>query len=280
MVKKFIIYYKKCLRFISSGVWYADRSRYSRRKGFWVQQLRIFLITLRGMKEDKVAVHAAGLTFYTLMALVPIAATIFAIAKGFGFSDQMNAILQNAFPGQDMVIEQILIFAENTIKTSKSGWLGTVGVVFILWSVFQIMKHIEVSFNHVWQIKKHRSWARKFTDYLSVLLVAPFFFVISSSISLSIRYNVGAWFKDIPVLEHAGTLFGTLVPFALVYLMLTSLYVIIPNTRVKILPAFFGALLALVSVDAEFIYLRANRTVALQRYLRGFRRIAFVVHLD
>jgi membrane protein len=106
------------------------------------------------------------------------------------------------------------------------------------------MNHIERSFNSVWQVKRARSWARKFTDYMAVLIVAPFFFVFSSSISLSIRYNVGSWFEGGPVLEHAGQLFGTLIPFALVYIMLTVLFVVIPNTKVKILPALWGAIFA------------------------------------
>ena len=244
MMKKILFYYKKAFSFITRDVWHADVRRYSRPGAFLIRQLRIFLITLKGAKEDKVALHSAGLTFYTLMAIVPIAATVFALAKGFGISEQLNQVVSNAFPNQDEVIEQITIFAENAINNTKSGWLGSLGIVFLLWSVIKVMNHIEMSFNHVWQVKRARSWARKFTDYLSVLIVAPFFFVFSSTISLSIRYNVGSWFEGIPVLEHAGQLFGTLMPFILVYIMLTVLYVIIPNTKVKILPAFWGAVFA------------------------------------
>ena len=243
-MKKIFIYYKKAFRFVTRDVWQADVRKYNRPGAYSIRQLRIFLITLKGAKEDKVPLHSAALTFYTLMAVVPIAATLFALAKGFGISEQLNQVLGNAFPNQDDVIEQITVFAENAINNTKSGWLGSLGIVFLLWSVIKVMNHIEVSFNHVWQVKRNRSWARKFTDYLAVIIVAPFFFVFSSSISLNIRYNVGSWFEGVPLLEHAGHLFGTLIPFALVYIMLTVLYVIIPNTKVKVMPAFWGAVFA------------------------------------
>ncbi len=244
MLEKISLYYKKVFHFLTKGVWIADVSAYNKRDAFLVRQLRIFLITLRRAQEDMVALHAAALTFYTLMAIVPIAATVFAIAKGFGLAEQLHSVLENAYPEQEAIIEQVTIFAENTINTTKGGWLGSMGVLFLLWSVIKVMNHIEVSFNYVWQVKTARSWARKFTDYLSVLIVAPFFFIFSSSISLNLRYNLGSWFQGVPVLEHAGHLFGTLVPFVLVYVMLTVVYVVIPNTKVKIVPAFWGALFA------------------------------------
>jgi membrane protein len=187
MMKKIFIYYKKAFRFVTRDVWQADVRKYNRPGAYSIRQLRIFLITLKGAKEDKVPLHSAALTFYTLMAVVPIAATLFALAKGFGISEQLNQVLGNAFPNQDDVIEQITVFAENAINNTKSGWLGSLGIVFLLWSVIKVMNHIEVSFNHVWQVKRNRSWARKFTDYLAVIIVAPFFFVFSSSISLNIR---------------------------------------------------------------------------------------------
>ncbi|MCL2098631.1 MAG: YihY/virulence factor BrkB family protein [Bacteroidales bacterium] len=244
MKKKIFFYYKKAFRFVTRDVWNADAHKYNRPSAFLIRQLRIFLITLRGAKEDKVALHSAALTFYTLMALVPIVAMIFALAKGFGISEQLQQVLWNAFPEQDEMIEQLTVFAENAINNTKSGWLGSLGIVFLLWSVIKVMNRIEMSFNNVWQVKRARSWARKFTDYLAVLIVTPFFFVVSSSISLSIRYKVGGWFEGVPLLEHASHLFGTLMPFVLVYIMLTVLYVVIPNTKVKVLPALWGAIFA------------------------------------
>ena len=244
MMKKILLFYKTAFRFVTHDVWHTDIRNYTRPVAFLIRQLRIFLITLKGAKEDKVELHAAALTFYTLMAIVPIAAMLFALAKGFGISEQLQQVLWNAFPNQDEVIEQVMAFAENALNNAKGGWLGSLGILFLLWSVIKVMNHIETSFNNVWQVKRARSWARKFTDYLSVLIVTPFFFVVSSSISLSIRYNVGSWFEGIPVLENASHLFGTLMPFALVYIMLTVLYVVIPNTKVKILPAFWGAVFA------------------------------------
>jgi len=243
-MKKTIFYYKKVFRFVKRNVWHTDIRKHSRPVAFFIRQLRIFLITLKGAKEDKVMLHSAALTFYTLMAVVPVAAMVFALAKGFGFSEQLQQVIGNAFPNQDDVIEQITVFAENAINNTQGGWLGSLGVVFLLWSVIKVMNHIERSFNSVWQVKRARSWARKFTDYMAVLIVAPFFFMFSSTISLSIRYKVGTWFEGVPVLEHAGQLFGTLMPFVLVYIMLTVLFVVIPNTKVKVLPALWGAIFA------------------------------------
>jgi membrane protein len=105
MMKKILFYYKKAFRFVTYDVWHTDVRKYNRPGAFFIRQLRIFLITLKGAKEDKVMLHSAALTFYTLMAIVPIAATVFALAKGFGFSEQLHQVLGNAFPNQDDVVE-------------------------------------------------------------------------------------------------------------------------------------------------------------------------------
>lgn len=244
MVKKLISFYKKAFHYVMHDIWNVDIRHQKKRDAFLIQQLKIFIITLRRFYEDEVPIHTAALTYYTTMAIVPIVATVFAISKSFGFSEQLDHIIENSFPEQDALIDQVTTFAENALNSIQGGWLGAFGVLFLLWSVVKVLNYIEKAFNHVWQVNRSRSWARKFTDYLSVLLLAPFIFVFSMSLSLTVRYKVNLWFADIPVLEQAGYLIGTLLPFILVYMMLTILYVIIPNSKVRVKSAFLGALFA------------------------------------
>jgi membrane protein len=206
--------------------------------------IHIFSATLQHFFEHKVAVRAAALTYYTTMALVPIVALVFAVAKSIGLSGQLDRVLEETFPEQDELVAQITIFAENTLRSVQGGWLESFGVLFLLWSVIKVMNYVERSFNDMWQVKHARSWMRKATAYFAVLLLAPVIFIVSVSLSLTLRYNVNLWFADIPVLEHMGYVLGTLLPFVLVYVMLTILYIVIPGTKVRFRSALWGALLA------------------------------------
>ncbi len=243
MIKKVIAFYKKAAQFVMHDVWHMDISKLRKRDLFFVQQLKILTISVRGFFENRVALQSAALTFYTIMAVVPLAAIVFAISKGFGMYEQLHATLLNTFENQEEVINWILGFAEKAINTTKGGVLGSIGIVFLLWSVIKVMNNIEKAFNRVWQVKKSRPWARKFTDYLAVLIIVPILLVAASTISYTIRYHLDALTENIPILSNLSTWFGFLLPYLLLICMFTVVYMVIPFTKVRVAPAFYAAVI-------------------------------------
>jgi membrane protein len=243
MLKKYSDRYKRIFRFVTHDIWFVDTMHYKRRDAFLIKQLKIFTIAFRRFFEDKVIIRCSALAYYSLMAIVPLLALLFAISKGLGFSDKLRASLDQSFGEQNEVIDFLMQFAENTIANTSTGVLSSLGVLFLMWSVIKVLNNIESAFNDVWQVKHPRPVSRKFADYSAFILIVPVIIAFSSTISLMVRYHVGSWTQDIPVLEHAGPLFGTLVPFVLVYLALTFIYAALPFTKVRIGPALMAALI-------------------------------------
>jgi membrane protein len=244
MIKKFSDWYKKAFHFVMHDMWHDDTAYYNRRDAFLVKQLKIFTMTFRRFFADKVAIRCSALSFYSLMAIVPSLAVVFGIAKGLGFADVLHTSLEQNFGENNEVFDFLDTFAENAIAKTSTGLMSSLGVVFLLWSVVKVLNNIENAFNDVWQVKRPRPVSRKFADYFAFILIIPIIIAFSSTISLALRYHVGSWTHDIPLLEHVGVLFGTLVPFALVYLALTFIYVAVPYTKVRVGPAFIAAVIS------------------------------------
>jgi membrane protein len=118
-----------------------------------------------------VQLRASALTFYSMLSLVPIVAIAFAIAKGFGLDENLKqAIIENS-SFQTEVTDWLLNNASSALEKTRGGYIAGIGIVVLFWSVVSLLENIENSFNHIWQVRVGRPWYRKFTDYLTFLLM-------------------------------------------------------------------------------------------------------------
>lgn len=92
--------------------------------GRWfARQSDLLLYTWRGLQEHDTFVRSAALTFYTLTSLVPIAAVIFAVVKGFGRTDSLLENLYGLFPQSPEIVDHLVAFAENALaRTQEGSW--------------------------------------------------------------------------------------------------------------------------------------------------------------
>ena len=171
---------------LNNTIWNTSLSQASRRRGIGIKFLRTIILAARGFKQDKVQLRAASLTLYTLLSIIPMAAIAFAVAKGFGLESDLEGRLTSEFSSQQEVLRWILSVANNALQSTKGGYMAGIGVIILLWSVMQLLNDFERSFNHIWQVRDQRPWIRKFTDYLAIMLVAPVFVILSSSITVLI----------------------------------------------------------------------------------------------
>ena len=72
-------------KFVTQDIWRIRLKAYPRGKSFLLKQLRIIVLAVRGFAEDKCKFRASALTFYSLLAVVPVIAVLFGIAKGSGW---------------------------------------------------------------------------------------------------------------------------------------------------------------------------------------------------
>lgn len=254
--------------FLLVRLWQMDLSKMDKRRAFVLRQIRIFFITGKGFVDNRIQEKASALTFYTLLSIVPVIAMVFAIAKGFGFRQRLRETVMESATHNREVWLQAVEFAENMLDNTQGGVIAGVGIIILLWSVMRLMIGIEEAFNEVWEIKEGRSWARKVADYLTLMLIAPILFLLSSSSAIYIRSQFEALANRFELIGFFGPLvnFGfQMSPYLLIWVAFTLLYAIMPNTRVNWKSALIAAILAGTTFQLfQFAYI--NLQIGVSKY--------------
>ncbi len=235
------------IQFLKADIWRIRTSKLSTQKSFWIRQVRIILLAIRGFGEDKCQLRASALTFYSLLSVVPVVAMAFGIAKGFGFDKRLEQQLIENFQGQEEVLEKIIGFANSLLASTRGGIIAGVGVTVLFWTVIKLLGSIENSFNDIWGIKISRTMGRKFSDYLSVMLICPLLLIMASSVTVLITNYVTLIVESLSFLGPlAGGIILTLkiLPYAVIWIVFTFIYFFMPNTKVTLKSALLAGIIA------------------------------------
>jgi len=237
----------KAIKFIKTDIWRIRNRDLSGAHWFLVRLLRIMILTLRGITEDRCQLRASALTFYSLLSVVPVLAMGFGIAKGFGFEKTLEKMLFENFQVQEQIVTQVVEFAHALLENVKGGLVAGIGLLILLYTIIKILSHIENAFNDIWGIKRPRSLGRKITDYLSLILIAPILFALSSAVSVVI--NSGAHFivEKIAILEIVSPaifLSLKLLPYCVIWILFIFVYMFIPNTKVNFRSGILAGIIA------------------------------------
>ncbi|MDZ7738518.1 MAG: YihY/virulence factor BrkB family protein [Bacteroidales bacterium] len=267
-MKKIRQWIRQKIKYLTEDIWRIPLGELPRRKSFLVREIRIMVLAFKGFREDKAQLRASALTFNTLLSIIPMVAIAFGIAQSFGFKERMEVEIRNALLGHEDVMSWILQITENFLESSSGGFIAGAGLLILFWSVMQVLNHIEKSFNHIWQIKKARPWVRKFADYLSLMIIAPLFLVVSGSVTVYLNTKMSGMSDQTMVLntiKPALVFLLKFTPYIIMWLVLTMLYMVMPNTRVKFRSAFVAGIIAgsLFQV-VQMIYI--NSQVGVSKY--------------
>ncbi len=235
------------VQFVAGDIWRARVQEMPFLKRLWMRSLRILLLALRGFREDACMLRASSLTFYTLLSIVPVAALAFGIAKGFGFQDMLEKQLYQNFPGQEDVVTRVVVFADSLLETTKGEVIAGIGLVALFWAVFKVLGNIEHSFNQIWQVKRERTLARKLGDYLAIMLLSPVLVILQSSATVFVTTQITNVAQRIALLGYLSPLIYLsykLIPYFLVWVLFTLIYLVMPNTRVKFQSALVAGIIA------------------------------------
>lgn len=209
--------------------------------------------------NDKVQLRASSLTFYSILSVVPIVAIGFAIAKGFGLDQDLEQIVSREFKTQPEVLNWLLSSSRSALQETKGGYIAGVGIIILFWSVMSLLDQIESSFNHIWQIRIPRPWHRKFTDYLTMMLIAPVLLILSSSITVIVGTRLSDFISQAAILDFFKPVVSFLVkftPYLLTWITLTILFMVMPNTKVKFKPAFMaGVVVGTILQILQWLYI-------------------------
>ena len=233
--------------FIRADIWRIRLADLPFGKSFLIRQLRIIILAFRGYDEDRCLLRASSLTFYTLLSIVPVAAMFFGVAKGFGFERRLEKELFEKFAGQEEVLSQVINFSNSLLEQTQGGLIAGIGLLVLFWSVLKVLGHIEMALNDIWGIKESRSWGRKFSDYLSIMLISPLLVLMSGSATVFIKTEVTQITQKVELLGVISPLIFSLLkfaPYVLIWALFTILYIIMPNTKVNFKAGLLGGVVA------------------------------------
>ena len=247
MISKLKDNFNHLMNFLSQGVWSMRLKDLSGSRYFLMRQLRIYLLAIKGFYEDKCQLRASALTFYSLLSIVPVLAMFFGIAKGFGMEKLLEKELTKSLSGQEEVLSWLIGFANKMLENTQGTLIAGLGFAILFWSVIKVLSNIEEAFNDVWQIKKGRTWGRKFSDYTSIMIFGPILLIGSSAATVFIKSMVSNLIVGNSLLETVGPfilLLINLIPFILVWVLFTGIYAFMPNTHVKFKSAMLAGVIA------------------------------------
>ncbi|MFR3853252.1 MAG: YihY/virulence factor BrkB family protein [Odoribacter splanchnicus] len=209
--------------------------------------LAVLVISGHRFIKDSCIVSASALTFYSVLSLVPIVALVLGIAKGFGvYSLLENQLHQQTFTNPE-IVDFVLQFANQALENTQGGLITGIGIVFLLWAVIKVLGNTELAMHQIWGVVRGRSVTKKFTDYLSIMFIAPIFVVLISSINVFLTSNLQTIAMEDGFLSYASSLIITLLnflPFILVWMLFIFLYMFMPTTRVRFKYALLAGIVA------------------------------------
>lgn len=256
-------------RFLKEDIWHVNQFSGIAKWKIWLYiQIRVVIVAIKGIAEDKCMQKASALTYYSLLSIVPIFAMLFGIARGFGFDKVLEEMLFEQFADKKEVLDQVMEFSRSFLENTQGGLIAGVGVVVLFWSVLKVMNNIEEAFNEIWEVKRQRTIVRKLSDYLSILIIAPIFFIISNSATSFISDQINELAKEIVFYENFGGIvtFGLqLLPLSLVWIILAIIYTVMPNTKVKFGSALVAGIIAGIAFQlTQYFYIKFQ--VGMARY--------------
>lgn len=251
--------------FLKDDIWRVTEDEVSKSRGILYNAIKIATLSVREFTQGRVINKASALTYSTLLSIIPILAILFAIARGFGFSNLLESQFRGGMmEGRSAAAETILNLIDSYLVHAKSGVFIGIGLIMLFWTIINLTYNIERTFNYIWQVKKPRTLYRKMTDYFSIFLLLPLLIVLSSGLTIFMT-TIMKSMEDFVLLAPIMKFFVGLIPFVLTWCMFIGLYVFMPNTKVKIKYAIIPGIIAGTAFQA-FQYLYIGSQIWVSRY--------------
>lgn len=209
--------------------------------------IKIIIIIIKEIKKDDIALKTSSLTYFSMLSIVPIFAVIFGIAKAFGFEVDLKKELARLFEGQEVVMTQTFLYAQKMLDGVQGGLIAVISIVFLIYTVMRLLNSIEDAFNSIWNGLSARTWVRKITDYLAIIIIAPLLITLSSGITVFIATQIRTISQKVERLEVIKPIILSLLNFApyfVIWLLFSLIYIIMPNTKVNLKSGVFAGIIA------------------------------------
>jgi len=190
---------------------------------------------LRMLGGEVVQLRAMALTYISLFALVPGLVVAFSVVQAFTGMDRIASrlhefLIDNLAVGARTTIEPYLDrFVQNAHVTSA----GLVGGALLVWSSVSLFQNVDAALNDIWGVRRRRTLAQQATIFWVGMTLGPLLLAGSVMLGQSTRTAL------------AGTrVLGTVAGGLLTCVFFSVVYLLVPNTKVKLRNAAAGGLVA------------------------------------
>jgi membrane protein len=196
---------------------------------------------LRDLASGKLTLHAMGLVYTSLLAIVPLLAFSFGILKAFHAQGVLEPLVAEFFRPMGAAADELTARVMDFANKVRGDLVGSLGLVLLIWTLIGTMKKVEDGFNFAWQVDVPRNFVRRLGEYVTLLIAGPVLLGALIGLSrLAINSEPVKLLSQVPLLDRLAALSVNLAPFVVVSVLLTSLYIIVPNTRVRVSAALAG----------------------------------------
>ncbi len=235
----------KLKTFFEKDLWKSDNTGLKGFRRFLITPLQLLFKAGIEFFEGQITLRAMSLSYTILLSFIPLLAVSFSVLKAFGAHNQLEPFLSNFLTPFGAKGEEITIKTLEFVENMKVGVLGSVGLAILLYTVVSLLQKIEEAFNHIWRVKKPRGFVRRFSDYMSVILIGPV--LIFSAIGITASIMSTTLVQKLTSMEPFGTavyLISKQLPYIFVSLAFIFVYIAVPNTKVKFMSALTGGIFA------------------------------------
>lgn len=230
---------------LKQKIWFAELRKAGLPRRALIKTARVVFVLAHDYRDTQMQLWAMSLVYTTLLGLVPFLAVSFSVLKAFGVQNQLAPVLMNLLAplGEQAVViaQKIITF----VSEMRVGVLGAVGLAMLFYTVISIVQKIEQALNYIWKVKEERSFAQKFTEYMSIILTGPV--LIFGALGFTATVMSNRIVRKILSIPHFGPLFvflTGLLPYIFVIFAFTLVYYLLPNAKVKIKSALVGGTFA------------------------------------
>lgn len=250
--------FNRLITFFKHDLWQIEREDTTYVRFVLIGVLKKLLLSVEFFTAKRVMDMAAALTYSTMLAIVPIFAVVFAIARGFGYSKYIEVWFRESLSSQPQVAETIIDFVNSYLVHTKSGIFLGVGLLMMLFTVLMLTANVEKTFNSIWQVKHPRSIYRAITDYITMMFLVPVVIVLTSGVSIvvaTLAGQAGDYYVVGPVMKAAVDI----LPYVLMSVVFMGLYLFMPNTKVRFSVVIVPGILAGVGMQMlQLFYIHAQ----------------------
>lgn len=268
--KRISNWFSKASNFVTSDMWRLYDQEMTGVSGFFVRVLRVLYVSVKEFIQGSVSQKSSALTYTTLLALVPTLTIILSVAAGFGMQSSVQRALYEAFPAHQLELTTSFDLVESYLAQIQSSVLIIVGLIVLIYTVFSMILTVESVFNQIWQIKRSRPISKSIIGYFAAMLIVPISLIIISFSNIFISSLSSIELLGTISIAPVVTTLLKVLPFVVIVMILTIVYMTMPNTRVRFLPALVAGIVAGVAFQLfQMLYISGQLWVSKYNSIYG-----------